>query len=277
MRDDFGLPEIHEGEARGDLRLLYEDIKYVLKVPIVNFIFRTLACYDKFLFKAWGEVRRNMLTLNAEKAAQSIRQPRISVEIPKINLLKYYNKAEIEEIRKIVFVFRYVNTKLLIMASAWAESLGSRPVSGGAKVEGYIAPGIYKGLTQIKMVDITETALPLRKLLLDISEKHHAYDVASDFRALAYYPEFLRIGWSFLKPYVGTDEYNTMTSKIKSRAVELAHEMPFPVTVHREQLEKMYSQRDIAGIMGLVSMFQDFLAPLVIDLEFLRRIIYRGE
>jgi hypothetical protein len=41
VRSGYGVPEIFENEAVGRLSLIYEDIKYVLKVPIVNFIFRT--------------------------------------------------------------------------------------------------------------------------------------------------------------------------------------------------------------------------------------------
>jgi hypothetical protein len=39
VRSGYGVPEIFENEAVGRLSLIYEDIKYVLKVPIVNFIF----------------------------------------------------------------------------------------------------------------------------------------------------------------------------------------------------------------------------------------------
>jgi|GEM_PF-4261760 len=39
--DRYGVPEVFEHEASGRVHLIYKDIKYVLKVPIVNFIFRT--------------------------------------------------------------------------------------------------------------------------------------------------------------------------------------------------------------------------------------------
>lgn len=273
MRDRYGVPEIFEDEAYGSLKLLYNDIKFVLKVPIVNFIFRTLAWYDKFLFMAWNDVRNNMLTTNMELAAEKLRYPNISISAPEINWAKYYNYSAIDNIKRIVFTFNYVNTKLLLIASAWTESLGNRPISGNGNIQGDIIPGIIPRLPDIKLIDVNKASEPVQDLLMDIARTHHTYDLASDYRALAYYPDFLSVSWRYLKPYVDTDEYNVINSQLKEKAIELAHTMPFPVTVDRRRLEHVYSEKDIAGIMGIVSMFQNFLPSLIIDGEYFRRMI----
>jgi hypothetical protein len=109
--------------------------------------------------------------------------------------------------------------------------------------------------------------------LLDIAKVHQAYDVASDFRVLANYPDFLGESWNHLREYVGTDEYNMIAAKLKSYSIDMAHQMPFPVTVSRHTLTPYYSDSDLAGIMGIVSMFQNFLPGLIIDGEYLRRLI----
>jgi hypothetical protein len=57
----------------------------------------------------------------------------------------------------------------------------------------------------------------------------------------------------------------------------LAHHMPLPVHLNRVELSTFYTNRDIAGIMGVVSMFQNFLPPLIVDGEFFRRILYDNE
>lgn len=274
MKDNFGIPEIFEEEAIGALGLVYQDIKCVLKVPIVNFIFRTLALYDKFLFTAWREVRNNMLTINVEKAAESLRYPNISAKPPQVNWRQYYKPHKIDTIRKIIFTFNYVNTKLLLISSAWAESLGNRPICGGKEVKGFISPGLIPELPEITMVDMDKVANPIRNLLLDISRVHHTFDLASDYRALAYYPEFLSVSWEYLKPYADTEEYTLIRSDLKERSISLAHTMPFPVTINRQGLESYYSAQEIAGIMGVVSMFQNFLPGLIIDGEFFRRILF---
>lgn len=66
MVDSYGIPEIFDQEASGPLKDLYSDIQYVLKVPVVNFIFRTLALYEPFLSLAWEQVRPNILTIEGK-------------------------------------------------------------------------------------------------------------------------------------------------------------------------------------------------------------------
>lgn len=271
--DQYAMPEIFEKEATGRIRLIYGDIKHVLKVPVVNFIFRATALYESFLDIGWSQVRSNMLTANMEKAAQHLRYPALSVQTPKINWSMHDDTQTLETIRRIIFIFNYVNAKLLLIASAWSESLSNRSVSGGNAIEGYIQPGIMPHLPDINLVHIPDAPVEIGNLLLDIAKVHQSIDVASDFRALANYPEFLSSSWYYLRDYVGTDEYNLITANLKSRSIEMAHNMPYPVSVNRKMLTPYYSDSEIAGIMGIVSMFQNFLPKLIIDGEFFRRII----
>ncbi|MBB6453348.1 hypothetical protein HNQ94_001796 [Salirhabdus euzebyi] len=272
-KDIFGVPEVMEGEATGRLKFMYEDIKFILKVPIVNFMFRTLALYEQFLVLGWNQIRLNMITINMERAAQKIRYPSIDVQVPKENWNLYYDKATIERIKRVIFTFNYVNTKLLLIASAWEESLANRPIKGGGDVEGYIQPGVIHQLPNIELISIQQTTPQVRRLLLDIMNKHRSFDIASDFRALAKYPIFLEKSWEGLDTYVGSDHYLLLSKKIKEQSITLAHQMPFSVTINRPQLTPFYSNRDIAGIMGVVAMFQDFLPGLIIDGEYFRRMI----
>lgn len=269
----YGVPEIFESEETGVLSLVYADIKKVLKVPIVNFIFRTLALYDQFLTEAWKQVRPNMLTTNSDKMSAQLRYPKLPLQVPTIQWSSYYNRQTLEQIRQIIYVFNAVNPKLLIIVSAWSEALANRPNSGNAPVEGTTEPGIMTHQQKINLIHIPNAPLPVKQVLLDIAQKHHAYDVASDFRALAHYPQFLTVAWSYLKPYVGTDDYNMLTANLKSKAIQLSKHLPYRVDISRDQLESLYSDKEIAGIMGLVSMFQNFIPGLIVDLEYFRKIL----
>ncbi|MFD2213068.1 halocarboxylic acid dehydrogenase DehI family protein [Metabacillus endolithicus] len=271
--DKYGVPEIFEENVKGNLSYLYQDIQYVLKVPIVNFIFRTTALYEAFLQLAWSQVRPSMLTSNMENAASEIRNPKLGVDMPTINWSNHYDQATIEKIKKIIFTFNYVNSKLLIIASAWSESLSNRTIHGGNQISGYIQPGILPGLPKINLIKIESAPKEVKGLLLDIAKTHHTYDVASDYRALGRYPVFLRKSWSHLKEYIGTDSYQLLSTQLKKQSINLAHQMPFPVTINRSLLSQCYSPKDIAGIMGVISMFQQFLPPLIIDGEFFRMML----
>ncbi len=166
---------------------------------------------------------------------------------------------------------------MLLIASAWTESLSYRSIKVKGHLEGYIAPGIITGLPEIKLVGIPQASLPVQKLLQDIAQKHQSYEASSDFRALAHYPEFLGTSWNYLRPYVGSNEYTLLKSKIKRKAIDIVHnDIPFPVYVVRNRLDPFMTPANLAGSIGLVSMFRDFLPDLIIDIEFIRRMMYKG-
>lgn len=273
MIDEYGVPEILNQNIDGNLKLLYEDIKYVLKVPIVNFIFRTTALYEDFLSMAWREVRPNMLTCEMEKAAETLRYPAIPKNIPSLNWNEFYSRSEIKHIRKIIFTFNYVNTKLLLIAAAWYESLSNRQILPKNKKIEFIEPGIIPILPEIHLINMKEASQPLKYLYKDIIDKHQSLDISSDFRALANYPYFLESSWSYLRNYVGTNNYNLLSSNILNKAVNLVHEMPYPMSLNRELLSHFYTPSDIAGIMGTTTLFLNFLPKLIIDGEFFRQIM----
>ncbi|QDP41994.1 halocarboxylic acid dehydrogenase DehI family protein [Radiobacillus deserti] len=270
----YVIPEILESEATGRIKEVYEDIKEVLKVPVVNFVFRALAHYPTFLELAWEQVRPNMLSVNMEQSASRLQYPGISSVIPILPWSQTYPTYILEQIRGTVDIFRYVNPKLLLITSAWIEALSNRPIKGSGKQIGYIEPGINPMFPRIDLLHPIEADVPLQALLFDIAKTHQAMDVASDFRALARYPAFLKETWHYLKPFVKSSNYPILESRLKKRAVQAAHRhMPFPVIINRSQLEGIYEPKDIAGIMGLVSLFHSFLPGLILDVEFIQRTI----
>ena len=275
--DHYGIPEILEKEAFGPLKSLYDDIQYVLKVPVVNFIFRTLALYEPFLEMAWSEVRPNCLTIEGKRAADALRHPKLTLEVPTINWSSYYNKQSLDVIRGLVEVFSIVNPKLLLIASAWSEAFANRPNQGKDQIIGTINPGVPAHLPKMRLMEVSEAPPSTRRLMLDIAEKHQTLDVASDFRALAQYPQFLGISWSLLKPYVGSPEYTLINQQLKTQAIEFTKHLPYPVTLNRDQLETLYSPREIAGIMCVVSQFQNFIPGLIIDVEYLRKLLLAND
>lgn len=199
----YGIPEVYPDHATGKLSLIYKDILQTLKVPVVNFIFRTLAWYDTFLEMAWNQMVLNLLT---EEKAQSLRTLKFNYQIPNIDWKEYYSIDEIQLLSRIVETFNYVNPKLLIIATAWKEALSNRIIKGTGELSQIIPPGISSQFPPIHLVDMNRIPMDLFDLLEDIIKTHHTFDAASDFRTLANFPTFLKISWSYLKPFVGTDE-----------------------------------------------------------------------
>ncbi|MCP8615686.1 halocarboxylic acid dehydrogenase DehI family protein [Salirhabdus salicampi] len=268
----FGIPEVFEDDVTGSLHYLYENMKHVLKVPIVNFMFRTLAHYDAFLHMAWKQVGPNMLTVTVENAAKELRFPNISFQAPKINFS--LDDLHRSQLRDVIFLFNYVNSKLLLISIAWEESLGYRPVLGGKETLGIIQPGILEGLPNIRFVQFKQATPFTQQLLMDIMREKRSYDVASDYRALANYPEFLHFSWRHIKPFLQTNEYTLKKHELRRKARELVHNrFPYPVTFTPEHLHTLYNPKEVAGILGVIYMFSNFIAELIIDGECFRRII----
>ncbi len=67
------LPEIMPDEADERIQPIYEDIQRTLRVPFVNFIFRTLAMYPEFLEAAWEGINPSIRTRAFEAAADELR------------------------------------------------------------------------------------------------------------------------------------------------------------------------------------------------------------
>ncbi|GAA0488932.1 hypothetical protein GCM10008986_13370 [Salinibacillus aidingensis] len=269
----YGFPEVFESDARGIVKEVFEDIKYVLKVPMVNFIFRALANYPEFLTMAWQQVRPNMLTINMETAANKLRFPALTT-VPQYDFSKDHHHQTLNHIHNIISTFQYVNPKLLLIASLLIESLADRPITTQKQIKGHIQPGIYSQMPHIDLVHIPQAPISLRTLLSDVAKTHNSFDVASDYRALANYPKFLHVTWSHLKPYISSDEYTILKSAMLNRAVNVSREeMPCSVWIDKNYLASIYSPDQIAGIMGVVSFFHQFLPGLIIENEFMRRMI----
>ncbi|WP_239589237.1 halocarboxylic acid dehydrogenase DehI family protein [Metabacillus crassostreae] len=222
---------------------------------------------------AWQQVRPNMLTTNVEAVSNELRFPSITC-VSTYDFTKNYPIETLNKIKRILSVFHYVNPKLLLIASAWVESISTRPILGKSNVTGMIKQGVIEGMPQISLVHIPDAPYKTQQLLLDIAKEHHSFDVASDFRALANYPQSLEISWMHLKPYIRGDEYSVLKSKLLDSSVDLVHQsMPYPVIVKIESLANVYTSAQLSGIMGLLSMFQNFLSGLILEVEFMRKMI----
>lgn len=66
------LPEVKEGDAVGETAALYDDIRAVIGVPIVNLIFRNMATVPGCLLWAWGTIRPLYINGEIPNAAEEL-------------------------------------------------------------------------------------------------------------------------------------------------------------------------------------------------------------
>ena len=270
------IPEILEGESRGRLRKLYHQIKTTMHLPVVPYLFRTLAFYPSFLQYAVETSRPNLLSHAFEEAASELRAiPPPEVEVAP--LPPYVTHRDLRGAASLLPVFHYANAKELLIATAWYEALSGRPVAGNGTPlnEGeFLPPGIPSVFPRpIPLVRVESASLHLQALLKQIVDAQRAFGPATQYRALAQYPTFITGAWHEIYPCLHESWYQEQRRHLLARAQVLAHRLPYPLPLSPMRLRQVLSPREIASCIGLIAMFRDLLPNLILDIELMNGMI----
>ena len=66
------LGEVMSDEAGEEVRAVYEETRTHLRVPLVNFLFRSLANYPPYLSFAWNKITPHLLAYRSQQAAKAL-------------------------------------------------------------------------------------------------------------------------------------------------------------------------------------------------------------
>jgi hypothetical protein len=95
---------------------------------------------------------------------------------------------------------------------------------------------------------------------------------SSDYRVLANWPDYLRLALEhLLEPVVRTEEYDAVARSLLLKARELVRGFPTPAGVGPDVLADSCSPSEIAGVTGLLFMYQRFICDVTIDMVLLKR------
>jgi hypothetical protein len=127
------LPEIDEGDASGDVAVLYEDVRATLRSTFVPRVMRALAVHPGYALAAWRALRGNLQTVDAEQLAGRLRvlcvdrlKSIASVPRPVVGIADEL-RAEIRPVLEALF---YVVPKALIAVTALREAWEGRAITG---------------------------------------------------------------------------------------------------------------------------------------------------
>jgi hypothetical protein len=204
------LPDLSKDDLDEEMRSVYDDIERTLRVPFVNFIFRTLANFPEYFVPAWKSLSPHLRRLECELAGQQLRglaATKIAVEpFPKDILSSEDHNA----IAAFTDSIHYVLPKLLLTATALdMQASGHFAIRPDPSV-GDVTPipyGIAQGTRQLPLVDPADADDRVRALFRDIQEQHGHPGVASYYRGLGHYPVFLGQAWQEVRRHVDTDNY----------------------------------------------------------------------
>lgn len=276
MTNPAYFPQLSQLDVSGEMESTYEDIRLTLRVPWVAFGCRVLATFPGYLPLAWRRSAEALITRYAEQAADELRERSLLNIGPLPNLKERlyaagFDDGEIEKVRRVLYAFNYGNPKYLLLITALSESMQMRPV-GGAEVSSELRASIPKGHPKgmdplLPLVDATKASTEVQGLLKRVADLHYHHGPASDFQALANWPKVLQIVTDeVLAPVARTEQYDAKSRELVTRARELVRGLPGSAGVQRSELMSMLTPNELAGLTGVLFMYQRFVADITISI-----------
>lgn len=253
------LPEVFPEEASPRIGRVYDDIQETLRVPVVNFLFRILANYPDFLVGTWEESREQFRTLAFEQAADRVRAEALLDQVPPFDEVVWHRLGDPQQILALTETAHYVLPKLLLVATAFDERLAGRRLAGftdgGTQlwVDTGFRAGVASEAVGMSMVEAGDGS-PLDEIFQDIEESHRHPGVASYYRALGGWPDFLAMTWACLKPLVGSIAYEDRREQL------VAHALGEVRTAPRNRHEP-YHSGESADLCAILAAFRFRLIP----------------
>lgn len=222
------LSDVTEERAAGDVQSVYSDIQQRLRVPVVNFVFRTVANEPQWLRCAWEGVREAVSAPAFEGAADALRS---EGTVP-TDLDPAVAGAAGDEARAYIATIHYVLPKLLLVTSSWSAALAGRVSHGSEprRLEGSLPRGVAEGTRNVPMVDPRDGG-PTGATLREIASRHGHPAPATFYRGLANWPQLLAAAWSRVGPLVGTPGHRSVRDRAVAEAARRADELDLPARV----------------------------------------------
>lgn len=270
------FPQVDHWDAAGDLETTYDDIRLTLRVPWVAFACRVLATFPAFLPLAWRRSADAFGTLYAERAADELRERSLLGIDPALDLKEQlrsegWDEDRIHSVRRVLNQLNYGNPKYLLLLTAWSERFQMR-TAGDGQVPDDLRTSVSKGHPEgmdplLTLIDPAQASVDVQKLLRRVADIHYHHGPASDFRVLAHWPDLLEtVTERILSPVVRTELYDAKARELVTRARELAQHLPEPVGAERTELASICTPAELAGLTGVLFMYQRFIADITISI-----------
>jgi hypothetical protein len=270
------FPQVDHHQASGQLAGVYEDIHSTLRVPWVAFGIRVMSQFEHFVPAAWQALKPQISTHYAEAGADKVREASIipgpAPADPTPKLLKNgWTTQEIDELKAALDALNYGNPKYLILISAWNEAWHERDAGGRSNqplrgMDAELLPyGLPDGVEKFNLIDPDSAGERVQHVLRDIRDASLHHGPASDYRVLAAWPDYLEIAYEdALKPVALTAEYEETSRRIRKIAREHIRGFAAPGGVAWRDLTEQLAPEQIAGLTGLLFMYNRFIADITI-------------
>lgn len=270
------LPEIKEEDASGRVAALYDDIRAVIGVPIVNLIFRHMATVPECLDWTWEALRPLYISGDIPKAADALTAdilPGQLADLSKPIALAHLNENDINSIDQVLNSYGRANPMnavgLQVIHYA-LEGAAQNAVKGHAPpLADYalISPSGLKPL--LPMVDPASAPESVKSALNRLAHQIHGSDtgvIPSLYRHFGAWPVFLDALEAALEPALSggiEDAAQGMLAQSKSIAREFYLDLPLP--------EKPPSAQSIGSLQKLIKQFPINICRMTVLATLLKR------
>lgn len=272
------LPDITPERADERLRPVYDDIKRTLRVPFVNYLFRVLANYPNYLVPAWNRTRPLVCRPAFEEGADDLRSRALLEPLPNAAAANWDALADMNAARAFTDSIHYVLPKLLLVATAFDENLpaadwGERCPDETGGSTGELPVGVAEGTCEVSMVDPKDAPERLSDLFEDIRQRHLHPGIATYYRGLGHWPEFLQAVWGRIGAQVGSEAYQERRQYLIAKATETIGRLAAPAEPKAVSAGAMGPEKP-QDVTDILAVFRWRLIPdLLLDVSLIKALL----
>jgi len=231
------IPAVSEADARGDIARLFEDIRQVLGVPVVNLIFRHLAALPGGLAWSWGILRplyaSGRVADAADRLGKSLPLPAVTpvsreslrhagVDAPAeraiARVLDSYNRSNAMNLVALTGLLEWLRVRAAARPAAAHSEPAPRPSPGGFGAGERLPPLLALG-------DMDEVTRAMVFDLNTFGERGDGHVLASMYRHLAHWPGYLELAAGLLRPFHVDGELERLADRALGRARDEARRL----------------------------------------------------
>ena len=261
--------ELHELDATGWQRGLYDDVQETFRAPVVNWIFRTaMANEPAFLRYAWGQVKPVFETRAFARLTVRYRDA-VLAELEAEGSLPAYGPGDVDlgpaayrELRGQLATYDVVAPRLAVLFETTNRALQGEPVgqtpaaerAATAPFPDWLDRDRGRAPTLLAREDVPDALAGT----VDRIQAFHGFDdgLPSVYRTLAQWPTSLERAWRDLEPRVDGAAFETACDRVDALVETFVDETPYRPQLAPDALERAgFDRETVADVQGLFARF----------------------
>lgn len=227
------LPEISESDAAGSVAEVYEDIRAVTQLPLVNLVYRYLATEPGRLEAAWRELRPNLVDPGTIEAAEAIAAAARSDAgaLPGISVAPVLDAEQLDLALATLAAYGRGNSRNLIVVMALLSGVpGTAATEVGGEIESVSAPvGAILPMKSLDELDEQSRSL-LDQMAAALTAPGETVLIPGLLRHFADDSDLLAFFWAILKPRTVDGTIAARADRIDALARRALTDLPARVT-----------------------------------------------